>query len=74
MIEVIEIGKIRLESTWYIGVHITKEEDNIIFKDAGWLLQAYFFYLKCIFVYFLDVPDAIHDKLLPFFKLAADED
>lgn len=74
MIEIIEFGKVRLESTWYIGVHITKKEDNIILKDTSWFLQAYFFYLKGIFVYLLDVSDTIHDKLLSFFKLAADKD
>lgn len=68
MIKVIEFGKVRLESTWYIGVHITEKEDNIIFKDTSWLLQAYFFYLEGILVYLLDVADTIHDKLLSFFK------
>ena len=67
MVKVVELRKVWLESAGDIGVHISKEEDNIVFKDAGWLLQANFFYLKCILMYFLDVSDAIRDKLLPFF-------
>lgn len=74
MVKVVELSKVRLETAWDIGVHISKEEDNIIFKDAGWLLQANFFYLKCIFMYFLDVSDAIRDKLLSFFELASNKD